>query len=230
MPFDQSSITGVEPPRWDGSALQISWTSTAPPGTVFQVYVDRVLAWHGTSRWVAITMPREPARIDIGAVGPGEASRDFSSTLPAAPSNRAELRWLGGTFLTPDDDDISGFRVFGEPSPGAGIDMTKPLAEIQAYPGGLILDGFGLGGFGQGGFGRASSSYRWTSPPLASGVWSFAVASFDKAGNQGNVVTTSVQIKAPPRTPGLYDDGTRLKYSHDPANGRVTLSWNPSPA
>lgn len=230
MPFDQSTIQGVEPPYWDGSTLQISWISTAPPGTVFQVYVDRVLAWHGTSRWVAITMPRALARIDVGAVGPGEASMDFSAMLPPAPKDRVDLRWLGGTFLSPDDDDISGFRVFGEPKAGDGIDMSKPLAEIQAYPGGVILDGFGLGGFGQGGFGRAASSYRWTSPPLASGVWSFAVASFDHAGNQGAAVTTTVSVNAPPRPPGLYPDGTRLKYAYDPTTGRATLSWNPSPA
>jgi len=230
MPFDQSTITSVEPPFWDGSALQVSWTSTAPLGTVFQVYVDRALAWHGTSRWVAITMPRARARIDIGAVGPGEASQDFSSMLPIAPRDRVDLKWLGGTFLAPAADDLSGFRVFGEPEPGAGIDMTKPLAEIQAYPGGAILDGFGLGGFGQGGFGRAASSYRWTSPPLASGVWSFAVVPFDAAGNQGEPVRTSVAVQAPPRAPGLYADGTRLKYAYDPTSRRATLSWNPSPA
>jgi len=228
MPFDQSTITGVEPPFWDGSALQVSWTSTAPLGTVFQVYVDRVLAWHGTSRWVALTMPRARARIDVGAVGPGEATHDFSSMLPSAHRSRVDLKWLGGTYLDPDDD-VSGFRVFGEPEPGAGIDMTKPLAEIQAYPGGVILDGFGLGGFGQGGFGRAASAYHWTSPPLASGAWSFAVAPIDAAGNQGTPVTTTVAVQSPPRPPGLYADGTRLKYVYDPVDRRATLSWNPSP-
>ena len=30
--FDQSSITEVKPPVWDGSALHLEWTSTAPCG------------------------------------------------------------------------------------------------------------------------------------------------------------------------------------------------------
>lgn len=229
MPFDQSTITGVEPPYWDGSALQVSWTSTAPLGTVFQVYVDRALAWHGTTRWVALTMPSARARVDVGAVGPGEATVDFSAMLPAAPRSRVELSWLGGTHLDPDGD-VSGFRVYGEPAPGEGIDLTNPLAEIQAYPAGVILDGFGLGGFGQGGFGRAASSYRWTSPPLATGAWSFAIAPVDAAGNRGTPVTTTVAVNSPPRPPGLDADGTRLKYAYDPSDRRATLSWNPSPA
>ena len=95
MPFDQSTITEVRPPVWDGSTLHIEWSSTSPPGTTFQVYVGRVLAWYGTSRWVAITMPRSRVRIDVGVVGPGEAAQDFSDLLPPSPSDRVELdeRW-----------------------------------------------------------------------------------------------------------------------------------------
>ena len=62
--FDQSTITDVRPPVWDGSALQLEWTSTAPEGTVFQVYAGRVLVWHGTSRWVALPMPASRVRIE----------------------------------------------------------------------------------------------------------------------------------------------------------------------
>lgn len=231
MPFDQSTITEVLPPAWDGSTLQIEWTSTAPPGTIFQVYIDRALAWRGASRWVAITMPRSRVRIDVGAVGPGEASTDFSATLPQAPRDRVELDWLGGTFLDPTGrDDVQGFRVYGSPLPGAGVDYSSPLATIQAYPSGVITDGFGLGGFGQGGFGRASSSYRWTSPPLASGDWMFAVAPFDAAGNQAPPMLASAAIQAPPRPPGAGADGSRLSCAYDPATRRATLSWNNSPA
>jgi hypothetical protein len=231
MPFDQSTITEVRPPAWDGSTLHIEWSSTSPPGTTFQVYVGRVLAWYGTSRWVAITMPPSRVRIDVGAVAPGEAARDFSALLPPAPSDRVELDWLGGTFLDPTGgDDVQGFRVYGSPLPGAGVDYSSPLAEIQAYPSGVITDGYGLGGFGQGGFGRAASSYRWTSPSLARGRWTFAVAPFDAAGNEAAPSTKSALIQSPPGAPGAGPDGSRLSLSYDPATRRATLAWRPGAA
>jgi hypothetical protein len=231
MPFDQSVITEVKPPLWDGSALQLEWTSTAPLGTVFQVYVSRTLVWHGTSRWVAIPMPSSQVRIDIGTVGPGEETTDFSAQLPPSPSDRAQLSWLGGSYLDPTgNDDLAGFRIHGEKTPGGGIDYTEALAEIRAYPGGIRTDGYGLGGFGQGGFGRAASSYQWASPALKSGTWSFAVVSFDTAGNTGVPAVTSVAIAAPPRPPMPFPDGSRLKYTYNPADRTVTLFWQASPA
>jgi len=230
MPFDQSTITEVKPPAWDGSALHLEWTSTAPSGTVFQVYVGRALTWHGTGRWVAILMPSSRVRIDIGAVGPGEETTDFSAALPAAANDRARLSWLGGSYLDPTgNDDVAGFRVHGERTPGGGIDWTRPLAEIRAYPGGILTDGYGLGGFGLGGFGRAASSYDWTSPALKSGKWSFAVVSFDAAENPGAPVLTSVVIQAPPRPPAAFADGSRLKSTYNPATRSVTLIWQASP-
>ncbi|QEH38640.1 hypothetical protein OJF2_72460 [Aquisphaera giovannonii] len=231
MPFDQSSITDVRPPVWDGSALHLEWSSTAPDGTYFQVYVGRVLSWYGTSRWVAVPMPTSRVRIDIGAVGPGEQATDFGAMLATAPADRAYLSWLGGSYLDPSgDDDIAGFRIYGEIAPGVGIDYTDALDEIPAYPGGILTDGFGLGGFGLGGFGRAASSYEWTSQSLRSGTWSFAVVSFDAAGNCGTPAITSATIQSPPRPPAAFPDGTRLKASYDPTTRRVTLNWLESPS
>jgi hypothetical protein len=228
--FDQSTITEVKSPVWDGSALLLEWVSSAPEGTFFQVYLDRVLAWHGTSRWVSLPMPQTRARIDIGAVGPDETVTDFSSSLPASANLRARLSWLGGTYLDPSgSDDVAGFQVCGEPAPGAGINYAAPLARIPAYPGGIPTDGFGLGGFGEGGLGRAASAYSWTSPALGSGTWAFAIVSFDAAGNLGVPATTTVQINAPPRPPAAFTDGSRLQSAYDAAAGKVTLSWQPSP-
>jgi hypothetical protein len=231
MPFDQSTITEVLPPVWDGGAIQLGWTSTAPLGTVFQVYLNRVLAWHGASRWVAIPMPSSQLQIDIGAVGPGEATTDFSAQLPASPSNRVRLAWLGGSYLDPTgNDDVAGFQVFGAKAPGGAIDYTQALAQIRAYPAGILTDGFGLGGFGQGGFGRAASSYQWTTEALGSGTWPFAVVSFDAAGNLGAPSVSSASISAPPRPPATFPDGSRLHSTYNPANHTVTLSWQTSPA
>lgn len=230
MPFDQSSIVEVRPPKWDGATLQLSWTSSAPAGTTFQVYVGRRLAWYGTSRWVAMTMPDSRVRIDVGAVGPGEASVDFSAMLPPTSGDRVTLTWLGGSYLDPTGrDDLRGFRVFGSRRAGWDVDYTAPLAEIAAYPGGSPIDGFGIGGFGQGGYGRAASSYRWTSGALAAGTWKFAVVSFDAAGNQGPAMTMTTTVVAPPRPPGADPDGSRLRCVYDPVTRRATLSWNPSP-
>ncbi|MGC8638723.1 MAG: hypothetical protein ACP5XB_02460 [Isosphaeraceae bacterium] len=229
--FDQSSIKEVKPPVWDGSALQLEWSSTAPSGTVFQVYASRTLVWSGTSTWVALPMPSGPVRIDIGTVGPGEAAIDFSTSLPAAPQDRAQLSWLGGTYLDPTgNDDVAGFQIYGEVSPGGGIDYQNPLAKINAYPGGILTDGFGLGGFGQGGFGRAASTYTWTSPALSTGTWSFAVVSVDAAGNQGAPTVTSVVILAPPRSPAAFADGSRMSYTYNAAARTVTLRWQASPS
>ena len=218
------------PPAWDGSALQLEWNSTAPDGTLFQVYVGRALVWHGTSRWAAIPMPSCRARIDIGAVGPGEETTDFSNQLLAVSSDRAKLSWLGGTYLDPTgNDDVVSFSVYGEHTPGGGIDYTTPQAEISAYPGGILTDGFGLGGFGQGGFGRAASLYEWTSPSLTTGPWSFAVVSVDAAGNAGSPALATVAITTAPRPPAAFPDGSRLKYSYNAAARTVTLNWQPSP-
>ena len=230
MPFDQSTIIEVKPPVWDGSAVHLEWTSTAPPGTAFQVYLGRRLVWHGTAQWASLAMPRTRQRIDIGAVGPGEETTNFADVLPAAAHQRARLSWLGGSYLDPSgNDDLAGFRVYGETKPGGGIDYTRPLAEISAYPGGIVTDGHGLGGFGQGGFGRASSSYQWTSQALGAGTWSFAVVSVDAAGNLGTPTLTTSTITSPPRPPAAFADGSRLKYTYDPATRTVTLTWLPSP-
>lgn len=230
MSFSQATIVEVYPPAWTGSAVHLEWTSTSPSGTVFQVYVDRRLAWHGTSRWVNLPMPTSRVRFDVGTVGPAEATTDFSAALPATPQNRARLSWLGGTYLTADGgDDLMGFRVYGEPTPGGGIDFTNPRTEIVAYPGGILNDGFGLGGFGQGGFGRSASAYSWTSPSLARGTWSFAIVPFDFAGNEGTPTTAEATINAPPTPPPPDADGNRLTYSYDPTNRQVTLNWLPSP-
>lgn len=230
MPFDQSSIVEVRPPTWDGTTLQLSWTSTAPTGTTFQVYVGRRLAWYGTSRWVALTMPDSRVRIDVGTVGPGESTVDFSTTLPPAAGDRVTLTWFGGSYLDPTGlDDVQGFRIYGSHRAGWEVDMSEPLAEIQAYPGGIPIDGFGIGGFGQGGFGRAASIYRWTSTALGPGTWAFTVVPFDAAGNEGAGTLLATTVVAPPRPPASDPDGSRLRCSYDPETRRATLSWNPSP-
>ena len=71
-----------------GSEILLSWTSSAPPGLVFQVYENDVLVWHGTSTYCTLPLPQSLARFDIGTVGFTQETVEFSSMLPPAPRSR----------------------------------------------------------------------------------------------------------------------------------------------
>jgi hypothetical protein len=238
MPFSQASVSNVQVAA-DGPDLFVSWSSTAAAGTLYQVYVNKRLAWSGLSTRCYVPLPVPSSGwniwIDVGTVDAAEATVDFSASLPTTTglSTRAQLSWLGGTYLDPTGgDDVRGFRIFGSDSPGGAVDYTSALATIHAYPGGWISDGFGLGGFGQGGFGRAANAYQWESGPLASGRWTFAVVPYDTAGNvrePGQIAT--VTIVEAPMPPAAAADGTLLSYSYAGSSVRTaTLTWLPSPS
>jgi hypothetical protein len=238
MPFSQASVSDVRVIA-AGPELFVSWSSAAAEGTWYQVYVNKRLSWSGRSTRCHVARPASPSGwnlwIDVGTVNPSETTIDFSLSLPAASglSTRAQLSWLGGTYLDPTgNDDVSGFRVYGSTAPGGTVDYTTILATIAAYPGGWISDGFGLGGLGQGGYGRAATAYQWESGSLASGSWTFAVVPYDVAGNSrepGQVATVSV-VEAP-LPPAAATDGTLLSYSYSgPSTRTATLSWLPSPS
>ncbi len=238
MAFSQATITQVFTPRPTRTHVFVSWASSSPAGTWFQVYVNQQLAWWGTSTSCYLPMPPGPARVDIGTVAAGEETASFSSSLPSSPSRRVQLTWQSGTYA---GADIAGFRVYSSDAPGGVIDYTAPLATITAYPAGIVTDGFGFGGFGAGGFGQAPGTYTWTSNPLAAGTWSFAIVPFDAAGNPGPAQATTATLNAPPREPGLLADGlTRMTYTLNGAGQTgfgsggfglptATLTWNPSP-
>lgn len=232
MAFSQATITGIDQPSYQGALMFLSWTTTSPSDTWFQVYLDNALAWWGQTTNTRLPIPTvSPVRVDVGTVDPGEEQTDFSADLPAAAAKFAELNWVGGLW---EGLDLAGFYVYGSDAPvtvsdagfgdygygdgmyGLGgpatINFTTPLANITAYPGGLTMDGFGLGGFGLGGFGLSSGAYQWISGPLQSGVWEFAVVPYDAAGNLGTPAFTSCTICVPPLPPALFDDGARLHY------------------
>lgn len=229
MPFDLSTITDVRSAFQDGDLL-VWWTSSAPAGTAFQLYVNRKLAWRGSARFALIPYPVGKAYFDVGTVDPGEEAIDFGSTLPAPPPDRVLLEWTGGTFLDPD---IAGFHVYRSPSAGASVSYIASVATIPAYEPGLILDGFGAGGFGAGGFGASASYYSWRSDPLATGVWEFDVRPFDAAGNEGPSPLAGIYTAAivgPPEPPAPNAAGLRLRLvSYNPTTHVATLGWNASP-
>lgn len=226
MAFDQTDVDDLRLAR-SGCDLVVSWTSSAPAGTTFQVYLDRRLAWWGASTRARFPWPRQSVRVDVGAVAAGQGPTDLSGSLPAAPADRARLDWLGGTFLSPT---IQGFRVFGSTAAGQPVSYSAPVDVLPAYHG-ATTDGWGLGGYDQGGWGQAASAYSWTSGPLGPGLWGFAVVPFDAAGNPaGTPATAAVTIAAPPRPPAPDALGRRLTYSLDAPTRVATLHWLPSPA
>lgn len=238
MAFSQDGITGVRVVA-DGPDLFIAWTANVPAGTIFQVYLDRRLAWYGSSRRCHVPLPAGgPGRnvwVEVGTVASGEPTTNYSSSLvaPGGRSERASLTWWGGTYLDPTGrDDIQGFRIFRGSSPGATVDLRTAGDTVPAYPGGWINDGFGKGGFGGGGFGRAATLYTWQSGTLASGTWRFAVLPFDKAGNvRGPGQSASVTINAAPLPPAMNPNRARLVATYaGPSNPQLMLNWQPSPS
>jgi hypothetical protein len=229
LPFNPALATDIRLAIDDAADLVISWTSLAPPGTAFQVYINGALAWKGFATFCIVPAPLTLAYIVVGAVLPDSYATGFAGSLPLPPGGgeHVTLNWLGGTYLDPD---IQGFHVYGSDSPGGSVDTTKVLATIPAYPTGVV-DGFGVGGFGQGGFGLAASSYSWTSGPLSSGTWTFEVTSVDAAGNENKLTgsTTTATIAGPPREPAPFSDGLRLHQTYNAATKQVTLSWNLPP-
>ena len=101
------------------------------------------------------------------------------------------------------------------------------LADITAYPSGITMDGFGFRAVRVRRVRAAASTYTWTSEPLLSGDWFYAVVPYDSAGNLGTPATTSVLITVPPAPPGLDDDNLRLTYTYDATDHEITLNWLP---
>lgn len=231
--IDFSTILGPPLVTPDGRDVVVSWASSSPEGATFQLYVNRRLAWSGTSR-VAVLVARPDAAVyQVGVVPAGEAWANYSASLPAIPGtgDRAKLDWEGGSYLEPTGpgSGLAGFRVYGEASPGGGVLYAHPLGELPAYSAGEETGGWGVGGFGAGGWGAGSGLYTWTSEPLANGTWTFAVVPFDRAGNEGTAATVEQVIANPPAPAARDAAGLRLTYTYDPATRLVTLHWLASP-
>lgn len=233
MPFDPSTITQGPVAEPDGASTVIWWESSLPDGP-FQLYVDRQFFWHG--RATQVTIPTPPGRVilQVGTVGRGEELTDFSADLPPlqGTGDRALLNWKGGTWEepSPPGSGLDHFNVYGEATPGGGVNYATPLASIKAYLPGLETDGFGVGGFGEGGFGAATGTYWWRSPQLTNGTWTFVVTALDKAGNESAIQTTTCTISRPPEPPARDPNtGLRVTLTYDDGTGKATLNWNASP-
>jgi hypothetical protein len=209
MSFSQSTIIAVNPPEIEDGIVTFTWTSSSPPGTWFQLYIDLQLAWSGQTTTTSVTLPDGTSSFDIGTVLPGEQNTDFSASI-AGINLFAELSWLGGTSESPN---IAGWYVFAGTVAGGAVNFAAPVATIVAEAG------------------VASGSYGWTSAALGGGVWNFSVVPFDTAGNKGTGTAVSVTIFAPPIEPAPFiSDNLRLHYTFNPTTEEATLLWNASPS
>ena len=230
MPFSQAQIVNTYVYSIN-SDLKISWDSHADSKSCYQVYVDRVLKWQGHTRHCTLTQsPSKIPRntwIEIGTVSPSEGFTDFSSLLASNSSfgDRAKLSWSGGTYLDQNNtDQVVGFKIFGEREEDL-LGTNPPLADISAYPGSWISDGYGVGGYGEGGYGRSATTYSWTSEALPLGQWFFAIAPYDSSERQGDLgAAISLNIKSPPLSP--ITGSLQLIYNGS-STRRAQLTWNP---
>lgn len=227
--FTQATITDGPLFYPDGPNLLVSWSSSSPAGTWFQVYLNRRRVWSGTSTFCTIPSPRGRSWVDIGTVDTGDELIDFADFLPAPPGtgNRVELTWRGGTYL---GSTLIGFNVYMGGSAGAAVDYTTLAEFIPAGVPNAATDGFGHGGFGQGSFGSSPASYGWTTPILGAGVWNFGIKSVDAAGNEGTAATVAKTVSTPPRQPAASSTGVRLSYTYNATTHVAALTWTASPA
>ena len=215
--------------QFENSELHVSWTSNVSTSTLFQVYLDHVLAWQGYSLFCVLPMlsserPRN-TRVDIGSISPEDAFTDYASILNrwVIGGDRARLAWVGGTFLdTSCSDNIAGYKVLG------GLESTSDatraeLGNISAYPGSWISDGYGLGYYGQGGFGKSATLYSWVSEPLSPGTWSFVIFGYNLAGDAGIASSpVSLTVISPPLP--LSSDSLVLSF-FGPDSRQCQLTW-----
>lgn len=247
MPFDDSVITDLTVTPEDTEVV-VAWHSSAPAGTLFQVYEENRHVWSGTARSARLHRPPGLTRYNVGSVAADEGDVNFASSLPVSPGggSRVNLSWQGGTFLS---SDIAGFRVYMGTVPGGAVDYSAPVGTVPAYTQAAVTSGYGLGGYGAGGYGNSSASYSWASGLLRAGTWNAAVVPYDRVGNTGPPMTVSRAVTGPPRPIPRAVNGKRVAYTlHRSSSGGygssgygvggyglgpgsqyATLSWSASP-
>jgi hypothetical protein len=232
---DRTVVAGTLQWAQRGTDLFVQWKTTAPAGTIFQLYAGAKLLWHGTQTKTVIPVPPGFTACKVGTVWAVAPETDYSSTFASTggSGDHASVTWTGGSYLEAGlSATLAGFHVYGSSAPGGSVNYVTPLDTVGAYPGGVVTDGFGMGGFGAGGFGESADAFAWTSNRLAAGVWQFDVKAFDSAGNEGSGFAggpVSITITTRPRPPAPNSSGKRLTYTYNQGTGVVTLAWLASP-
>lgn len=210
-----------------GGDLLVSWETSDPAGTAFQVYCNGRLAWHGFDRSVRLPYPRERCRIELATVATASRHVDGSASLPVITSARARLTWRGGIHQAADH---AGFAIYQGTTPGGAVSYAARVGFVPLATGDYDPSGFGMGGYNYGGYGQSAGNYEWTSGPLAPGTWNFAIKAVDASGNEGTAATVAVAIDAAPLPPAPNSQGLRLSYTYNPSTRVPTLTWLASPS
>ncbi len=212
---------GVQAPRVALVQWHSMWT-----GKLHQVYVNGRYA--GTTlddqqRQMIVPIPtslESPVRIQVFAVEPQDADMDFSSELgqSAIDSSRVKITLLRSQNLPLEATAIIYFDN------GTGqFDYDHPLTDspIRIWSAwqdkaGFAMSGFGLGdlgydsaaavglgkgAFGHGQFGLDADTIEWTSPPLPTGAYRFAVKVLNKSGSQSSTSETEPITVTPAARP-----------------------------
>lgn len=213
--FDQSPIVDLRVFREPGS-LHIKWDSTAPAGSWYQIYINGRLVWDGPKRkYVDIPFKSRAGHtvyVSVGVVGDTDRHSDFGHTIDDVPSNRVQLSWQGGTALDPS---IKGFNIYMSTESGGPYSLQNRVGNVKVVTGPDVA---------------SLMPYSWTSGPLRSGTWQFAVAAYDSAGNEDSDPPTWDQAVSvpPPEVAPRAADGKRLWVdSYDQSTNTYTLGWTP---
>ena len=114
MAFSQATILSVSPPQVCGSQVYVSWSSSSPAGTWFQVYVNQQLAWSGQRLLGLDPHPHRAGADRHRRRRSRRAGYGLLRLAPPGPARRVQLTWQSGTYK---GIDLAGFRVYG-PTPG----------------------------------------------------------------------------------------------------------------
>jgi hypothetical protein len=234
----------------DGSCVSVSgaalvtWRS-AHAGLFHQVYVNGRFAGatiDAQQRQLVIQAPgsfETAVRIEVVAVEPKDAHRDFADQLAPMPAGSGRIRL---TLLRSQALPIQATaNVYCDNGTGA-IDYVEPLNDVPIPIWPCVQDkagfgmacfgagdfgydsaasiGFGRGSFGSGHFGLDADVIEWISPPLSLGRYRFGIKIIDARGNESVASETEAIAVVPAARPAAKVEVATF----DPQTNRLTLS------
>ncbi|UCC22981.1 MAG: hypothetical protein JSW23_02620 [Planctomycetota bacterium] len=175
----------------------------------YQVYVNGLYAGStldGQQRQMIVQIPtclETAVRIEVFAVEAEQANTDFSNEIESSigQSDRVEISMLrdqnlsigataqifsdGGSGEIDHNSPLnhSPVKVWPDWKDKAGFGMSRFGTGDFGFDGSAAV-GFGKGIFGRGQFGFDADVLEWTSSPLETGIYKFAVKVTDEAGSE----------------------------------------------
>ncbi len=212
------------------AAALVTWRS-AHAGLFHQVYVNGRFAGatlDTQQRQLVVQAPGSfdtAVHIEVVAVEPKDAPRDFTGRLTPMPgdSGRVRLTLLRSQALPIQAtanvycDDGTGVIDYMEPLNDAPIPIWPCMQDKAGFgmahfgAGDFGYDsaasiGFGRGSFGHGHFGLDADTIEWISPPLPLGRYRFGIKTVDARGNESVASETEAITVIPAARPATKLD------------------------